>query len=164
MIGFCKIFYVSFIKLLVLFYFLYRYFIGSDPNVLTPMSFVNFAIERPLADFSPTTNRNPQGQFHIQFFWNFRIFTFFKKKNGKVEQSKPYRQNLSYVIFVIFLALWPPTPVLRYPAASRPLLPVSKPRKTAAGQGIYIQWVHTLRTILCRGRYAREDTSALCAL
>ena len=136
---------------------------GHFARILSEL-FVNFAIERPLADFSPTTNRNPQGQFHIQFFWNFRIFTFFKKKNGKVEQSKPYRQNLSYVIFVIFLALWSPTPVLRYPAASRPLLPVSKPRKTAAGQGIYIQWVHTLRTILCRGRYAREDTSALCAL
>ena len=42
--------------------------------------FVNFATERPLADFSPTTNRNPQGQFHIQFFWNFRIFTFFQKE------------------------------------------------------------------------------------
>ena len=136
---------------------------GHFARILSEL-FVNFAIERPLADFSPTTNRNPQGQFHIQFFWNFRIFTFFKKKNGKVEQSKPYRQNLSYIIFVIFLALWPPTPVLRYPAASRLLLPVSKPRKTAAGQGIYIQWVHTLRTILCRGRYAREDTSALCAL
>ena len=30
MISFCKIFYVSFIELLVLLYFLYRYFIGSD--------------------------------------------------------------------------------------------------------------------------------------
>ena len=35
MISFCKIFYVSFIEFLVLFYFLYRYFIGSDPNVVT---------------------------------------------------------------------------------------------------------------------------------
>ena len=33
MISFCKIFYVSFIEFLVLFYFLYQYFIGSDPNV-----------------------------------------------------------------------------------------------------------------------------------
>ena len=33
MISFCKIFYVSFIELLVLLYFLYRYFMGSDPNV-----------------------------------------------------------------------------------------------------------------------------------
>ena len=33
MISFCKIFYTSFIELLVLFYFLYRYFMGSDPNV-----------------------------------------------------------------------------------------------------------------------------------
>ena len=34
MISFCKIFYTSFIELLVLFYFLYRYFMGSDPNVV----------------------------------------------------------------------------------------------------------------------------------
>ena len=34
MISFCKIFYASFIELLVLFYFLYRYFMGSDPNVV----------------------------------------------------------------------------------------------------------------------------------
>ena len=32
MIGFCKIFYVSFIELLIPFYFLYRYFMGSDPE------------------------------------------------------------------------------------------------------------------------------------
>ena len=30
MISFCKIFYVSFIELLIPFYFLYRYFVGSD--------------------------------------------------------------------------------------------------------------------------------------
>ena len=36
MISFCKIFYVSFIELLVLLYFLYRYFIGSDPRVHSP--------------------------------------------------------------------------------------------------------------------------------
>ena len=34
MIGFCKIFYVSFIELLIPFYFLYRYFMGSDPESL----------------------------------------------------------------------------------------------------------------------------------
>ena len=34
MISFCKIFYVSFIELLVLFYLLYQYFMGSDLNVL----------------------------------------------------------------------------------------------------------------------------------
>ena len=33
MIGFCKIFYVSFIELLVLLHSLYRYFMGSDPNI-----------------------------------------------------------------------------------------------------------------------------------
>ena len=33
MIGFCKIFYVSFIELLIPVYFLYRYFMGSDPNI-----------------------------------------------------------------------------------------------------------------------------------
>ena len=33
MISFCKIFYVSFTDLLVLFYLLYRYFMGSDPNI-----------------------------------------------------------------------------------------------------------------------------------
>ena len=32
MISFCKIFYVSFIELLVPVYFLYRYFIESDPE------------------------------------------------------------------------------------------------------------------------------------
>ena len=32
MISFYKIFYVSFIELLVLLYFLYRYFMGSDPE------------------------------------------------------------------------------------------------------------------------------------
>ena len=32
MISFCKIFYVSFIELLVLLYSLYRYFMGSDPE------------------------------------------------------------------------------------------------------------------------------------
>ena len=32
MISFCKIFYTSFIELLILFYFLYRYFMGSDPE------------------------------------------------------------------------------------------------------------------------------------
>ena len=32
MISFCKIFYVSFIELLIPFYFLYRYFMGSDPE------------------------------------------------------------------------------------------------------------------------------------
>ena len=39
MIGFCKIFYVSFIELLIPFYFLYRYFMGSDPERLLPLSF-----------------------------------------------------------------------------------------------------------------------------
>ena len=34
MIGFCKIFYVSFIELLIPVYFLYRYFMGSDPERL----------------------------------------------------------------------------------------------------------------------------------
>ena len=38
MISFCKIFYVSFIEFLVLLYFLYRYFMESDPNV--PMSYL----------------------------------------------------------------------------------------------------------------------------
>ena len=33
MISFWKIFHVSFIELLVLVYFLYRYFMGSDPNI-----------------------------------------------------------------------------------------------------------------------------------
>ena len=33
MISFCKIFYVSFIELLVLLHSLYRYFMGSDPNI-----------------------------------------------------------------------------------------------------------------------------------
>lgn len=33
MISFCKIFYVSFIELLIPVYFLYRYLMGSDPNV-----------------------------------------------------------------------------------------------------------------------------------
>ena len=33
MISFCKIFYVSFIELLIPVYFLYRYFMGSDLNV-----------------------------------------------------------------------------------------------------------------------------------
>ena len=32
MISFCKIFYISFIELLIPFYFLYRYFMGSDPE------------------------------------------------------------------------------------------------------------------------------------
>ena len=32
MISFCKIFYVSFIELLMPVYFLYRYFIESDPE------------------------------------------------------------------------------------------------------------------------------------
>ena len=33
---------------------------GHFARILSEL-FVNFAIERPLADFSPTTNRNPQG-------------------------------------------------------------------------------------------------------
>ena len=41
MISFCKIFYVSFIEFLVLLYFLYRYFMGSDPNVVVWLDHAN---------------------------------------------------------------------------------------------------------------------------
>ena len=51
MISFYKIFYVSFIELLVLLNFLYMYFMGSDPNVVNSefsFSYLHYSI---LTDF-----------------------------------------------------------------------------------------------------------------
>ena len=54
MISFYKIFYVSFIELLVLLNFLYMYFIGSDPNVLSPCN-----ARRSDPEDSPPANNIP---------------------------------------------------------------------------------------------------------
>ena len=56
MISFCKIFYASFIELLVLFYFLYRYFMGSDPNVVP-------AIIYSIAETAKANNLKPFDYF-----------------------------------------------------------------------------------------------------
>lgn len=65
MISFYKIFYVSFIELLIPVYFLYRYLMGSDPNVVcfslkneTLWKFIDIQNDIPFMEISKSHKDN----------------------------------------------------------------------------------------------------------
>ena len=86
MIGSCKIFYASFIELLVLFYFLYRHFMRSDPTYPTPHT---YNVEETKELYFPLL----KAYIHSLMLNNLTEEEFYQKLYNTVFQSEIFPQD-----------------------------------------------------------------------